>query len=803
MRRLPHVLLLALAAGAGCSCGEERAAEVLPLLARTPDARVEEPGALEPAAEVGWGARGLAGWRKDTALAPDGTRSVATNQARASLALPATDPRDRTLRLVAWRAEDGEGALRLALNGADLGAHALGSEPRPLSVDAPAALWRAGQNVLTLDASSAAGSWSVVHVARLDYGTPCTIGGTAGAPRLAPGTGLVYRVEAPAARALRVRGEALGPGRLDLRVGALDTATGRTDSERFAPAARSVARGALDLRLPLPAWDDRVLELELDWHAEGGAELALAALDLEEARALPRPPVVLVSVDTLAARHMSLFGYERPTTPALRRFAAEAVVFDHCLANAPWTLPSYLSLMTGEYPRAHLVDLATRPDVVLEGHDYWEIAENRWTLAEALRGRGYETVASVDSHWLLPNFGFDQGFDLYDVGPVSFGPDDPLGGIDLIVRQVDRWLGGRADPARPLFLFAHALDCHGPYWPEAQWRDAFPAEPRTLVPAGGAFRTYRSIPVWMAMTAVATVDDAALIPSAMPLEPLVARYDETILEMDAYLARLFDVLRRHGLYDPALIVVTADHGESFAHRHYDHGELWEDVLHVPLVVKLPHGAFAGRRVTSSVQLVDLYPTLLDALGLQARREGLHGRSLLPLVRGEEEEPRVLFSEGGFARQSMVCQDGWKLIEREPALDTGDGALLTHPLVPDEWLRAHFPALLERALTDELLAELRTRPDFAARTAELRALLRGPFLELYDLARDPGETRDLARDEPERVARLLSLLRREQERQSSARALADPSPFPEPLSEEELAALHKLGYGGPGEGAAPR
>lgn len=829
MRSVPPALLASLLGGlvGGCSCSDgpsdAPAGVPLALLERSADAAIEEPGRLEPGPADGWGARALAGWSKASAVDASGLRYVATNQPRAILTLDATDPVDRELALLAWIADprpDSGGELRLSLNGVEVARLALESEPAEHVLRVPAERWRSGPNELALESAAARGSdpsgadWDVFRVASIRYGERRVVerlepsDGSARV-RLAPGTGLLWCVESPDAFALWVRGEAAGAGRLSLALGTMDPASGAPAIAESGRLERSLAAGPFDLRLPWPPGAEParpVRVVELTWHAEDERALALAAVDLEEAEARPRPPIFLISIDTLAARHLSLHGYARPTTPALERLAAEAVVFERCRANAPWTLPSYLSLLSGLYPRAHLVELTGREDVELSNFDWWQVAENRWTLAEALRSRGYETAGIVDSHWLSPRFRLAQGFEVYSLEPAEVPFDDPLGGIDLVVRQILGWLDRRTDE-RPPFVFAHALDCHGPYWPEAPWRDRFAAdvEDPSLLPARGSYRTYRAVPMWMSMTVAASLADTASVPERLALEPLIARYDETILEMDAYLERLFAGLRERGLWDEALVIVTADHGESFAHRHYDHGELWEDVLHVPLVVKLPHGVGGGRRVADDVQLVDVFPTILDLLGLDPRRPALHGRSLLPLARGEALEALPAYSTGGFVRQAMVAREGWKLVERFPALESGEGALLTHPLVPEDWLRQHFPELLEQALTDERLAALRARPGFAERVAELRTLLRGPYVELYDLAADPQETRDVAALHPERVAALTALLRREQAREQEARRAAEATPLAGAFDEGALRDLQGLGYGGSDpstDGSAP-
>ena len=186
--------------------------------------------------------------------------------------------------------------------------------------------------------------------------------------------------------------------------------------------------------------------------------------------------IVFVSIDTFAARHLSLHGYSRETTPRLEELARQAVVFEHCVANASWTLPSYLSVLTGLYPRSHHVALHEGSGAQLGSLDWWQVADNRWTIGEALRARGYATGAFVDTHWLSTQWRASQGFDVYDGTAALLPFEDPGAGIRLLVEDLGkRWLEQRSRDV-PSFLFLHALDAHGPYWPEAPFRDAFPAQ---------------------------------------------------------------------------------------------------------------------------------------------------------------------------------------------------------------------------------------------------------------------------------------------------------------------------------------
>jgi len=375
--------------------------------------------------------------------------------------------------------------------------------------------------------------------------------------------------------------------------------------------------------------------------------------------------------------------------------------------------------------------------------------------------------------------------------------------IQRIVRElVPTWLGAGTALAPP-FLFLHALDAHGPYLPDAPFRDAFsrnlPSE-RHMTPAGSLNQTYRAIPEWMGRTQ--EPDEKNPLPSQLPLEDIVARYDESLLKVDAFLGELFDELKERGLFDEAVIVVTADHGETFGPDVFGHGVLREDVQHVPLILKLPHGAHGGLHVATPVQLVDLYPTLLELAGGDPVRAPLHGESLLRRLDEKADPERVRFTESGWVKQCSITVGRWKLVEEHPGEDSAEQSLLTHPRVPREWLRANFPELVERPLSKELFTELKwetpaaleARPEFTARIAELRKLVAGPYYALYDLERDPLERADLAPRETAMLERMQARLEQEKERSRRARADADPDFHRALLSPDALKTLNGLGYG---------
>lgn len=793
-----------------CSPGEpEPSGAPLRLLLRRPDATLEQPAAIVPVGDVAntatWGISEGPGWSQTLFKRPDGIPYRVTNQSRASLILPAVRPVERELVLAAWRAseskpplevlENGQAPFEVLLNGIALLPKDWRPSPEPAlkTFHVPAEAWVLGENLLEFVTPVQDGHWASLALASVSYGPEARVAldPRAGTARFVDGTGARYLVEPAAPGTLVLAGKSSGRGTLTLRTGSQERRAGERSLD--AEARTFELDGAFSHALEFAPRSGSSRVLELDWNGPG-AVLELTRLDFQERAPRPRPPIVLISIDTFSARHLSLFGYGRPTSPELEAFARDAVVFRRALTNAPWTLPSYLALHSGLYPRAHRVALDFEAGAAVDNFDWWQLAPNRLTLAEALRARGYRTGAFVDTFWLSPQFGFGQGFDRYD-GQAALAPfSDPEKHVQRIVDElVPAWLAESAADAPP-FLFVHALDAHGPYWPNAPQRDRFVTGLEgapTRVPAGSINQTYRTMPSWMARTV--EPDESVPLPPEVGLEEIVARYDESLLKIDAYLGKLFRLLRERGLYDEALIVVTGDHGEFFGPGVYGHGIMEEAVLHVPLVVKWPRNWSAGTVEEDAVSLVDVYPTLLEAAGVPLDGLELEGRSLRAALSDASGAERPIFSEGGHVEQYALTLGRWRLVEERPGSESGEASLLTHPRVRAEWLQQHAPELLTRPLDQALLDLLLARPGMGEALAALRAELAGPYRMLYDLAGDP--TRDVAAAHPEVVARLLPLLEEHRTRARRSAESAVSTGFRPSLPDSARDALEALGYGG--------
>ncbi len=308
-----------------------------------------------------------------------------------------------------------------------------------------------------------------------------------------------------------------------------------------------------------------------------------------------KPDILLISIDSLRADHLHSYGYQRETSPHIDALAREGVMFRHTVAPTSWTLPSHVTMLTSLPPNYHKVTA-----------DLTRLDPQAVTLAEVLRNAGYTTAAFVSGAYLRAEYGHRQGFehfDDYSALPLAWNAHRQITSPDL-VRVVTRWIedwdrGGRE---RPFFIFLHMWDVHYDYNPPSPYDRMFDPD-------------YTG-----SITSENFEGNRAINPKMDPrdLEHIVALYDGEIRYTDEYLGRLFDFLRERGLFDETLVTVTADHGDEF----FEHGKkghrrtLYDEVLLVPLIMRLPGRIPAGKVVTEQVRLLDVAPTLLALAGVQ-------------------------------------------------------------------------------------------------------------------------------------------------------------------------------------------
>ncbi len=435
----------------------------------------------------------------------------------------------------------------------------------------------------------------------------------------------------------------------------------------------------------------------------------------ETAAAAPGPPVsgeipcrtcnlLLISIDTLRADRMQVYGYPRPDTPHLVDLARQGVLFERFYHSGGGTLPSHMSMLTSLNPVTHGVDVGT--DTVLDPG--WV------TLAEQLQAHGFTTGAFVDGGWVLARFGFDAGFDRWD---------EKGGEFETILPKAHQWV--KRHRGERFFLFLHTYDIHSgsegyPYQCPGDHATRFAPRPPGFDGCRGG-RCASELLAWTNQGIAAGERTLSDVFTREEVDGMSSAYDGCISYVDARIADFLGALQELGLYDRTVVAVTSDHGEEFG----DHGMLihdqggYEEISHIPLILKLPRSRFAGRRVAGLAAMVDLEPTLLEILGVPVPDQA-QGRSLLPAV-----------TDGEVVREDVhmyanLVTPTWKLI---PAV----GGLFNLVDDPEEKVNLHGsdPALEERL--EHRLRQLIAK-DKAARRAHAAATGTGPALTPEEAAR---------------------------------------------------------------------
>jgi len=396
-------------------------------------------------------------------------------------------------------------------------------------------------------------------------------------------------------------------------------------------------------------------------------------------------PVILISIDTLRADHLPIYGYTKVRTPNIDALASQSVVFDRAYSHAPQTLPAHTSILSGVLPFEHGV----RDNIG------FTVKQGQWLLQRALHDRGWPTGGFVSAYVLRAATGINQGFDTYDSelpassGELSIGQVQRGG--EQTLAAADAWLTQR-EKDKPFFLFLHLYEPHKPYAPPAR------------------FASY---------------------------EP----YDGEIAYADEIAGRFLDRLRTLDLFDRSTIILLSDHGEGLGdHGEQEHGLfLYQETTRVPLMIK-PSGWRSGsKHVSAPVQHIDVAPTVLDLVGEQ-RPATLKGRSLTPLITGSGTlDDTGIYAEALYSRYHF----GW--------------------------------------------SELYSLTDTRYR------LIRAPRDELFDLERDPKESKSVAADRPQVRQAMRSALET-----LIKNASIDA---PAAVSDEDKQRLAALGYVGGGSNSA--
>ena len=413
------------------------------------------------------------------------------------------------------------------------------------------------------------------------------------------------------------------------------------------------------------------------------------------------PNVIIYLVDALRSDRLGVYGCDRPLSPRLDTLAATGIVFTDVVAQSSWTKAAVASIFTGLGPRAHGVN---GPDD--------RLPDALATLPELLHGAGYRTAAVVANAYVGRPFGFARGFDHFEF------IEHTQGRSDVLHERVAAWLEAHDPGDGPFFLYVHTIDPHAPYAPPSPFLETFAADVKD--PSVGQVETVRGLVL------------GTVAPTAELGRDLRELYDGEVAANDASFGSLLDELEAMGELDNTVIIFTSDHGEAFGeHGNWTHGlDLTNEVLSIPLVVRLPGGAGGGQRVSTPVQHIDLLPTILSlcAVDPPSRAPGARLLDLTGTIRVGED--RTIFSYLDYwGRTGASAQaDGWKLIapmspefgSTMELYDHDNDRLEVHDLASDAPVRAGW---LETRLNDALKTEgvsLPTEVDAETR-AQLEAI----------------------------------------------------------------------------------
>jgi len=433
--------------------------------------------------------------------------------------------------------------------------------------------------------------------------------------------------------------------------------------------------------------------------------------------------VFFAVMDAVRPDHLSCYSYPKKTTPNIEEVAKESVLFQNAFSAAPWTPPSHASIFTGMYPSQH---------GVLGKNLY--LSEKIPTLAEIFASMGYETLGMSKNPWVGSQTGLHRGFERFvaNIPPTSrlsldwidFCVETDISAIKYrrwarqikIFQEIKKWILRCQKKNKHFFIFVNYLDAHTPYDPPQPFKNRFERiyHPNVnKVKIKDIFNDRHGYP-YVAKESEISKEEWDVVKSW---------YDGAISFIDFFLGKLFDFLKKRELYDDTITIITSDHGENFGeHELANHMFcLYDTLLHVPLIIKFPECIFSGERISSIVSTIDIFSTLLNILDEKIERKfKVSGVNLFP-------------SENTIYHEHIFAEDG------PPVTDINS----LKRLCPN----------VDQSICDKYNKGLK-----CVRTRDFKYIIASDGKEeLYDLHKDPGETRNVIDDFPEKAEKLRSIL----------------------------------------------
>jgi arylsulfatase A-like enzyme len=405
--------------------------------------------------------------------------------------------------------------------------------------------------------------------------------------------------------------------------------------------------------------------------------------------------VILISLDALRRDYVGIYRGEKDFTPNIDRLAEDSVVFENAYSQAPWTIPSHLSILSGLNPNSHGAN--TFSD---------KVPSFVKTLPQILREKGYLTFAYTGGGLVSSNFGFSNGFNQYKEWDGSELPDSSR----PVFERFNNFIS--SNKGKNFFLFLHTYQFHDPL--------ESPEEILEKVSKGKK-------PIWKGVSISQLIGGGKGTYKPLKEEEIesikiLAKAESRTID-EHLIGPLINKLKEEGIYDQTMIIITSDHGdEYFDHGGWQHAHtLYNELIRVPLIIKFPYQKFKGKRINKNVRLIDIAPTILDVLGFNPEKYNMDGKSLIPVIEDKEREERKCFSE-------IYYDPTRPHIPQRVSLVYGDYKLIVNQLI-SEWEKffSYPPTPLQ------------------------------PF-ELYDLRNDPFEKNNLYSERRETALLLLEMIK---------------------------------------------